>query len=160
MASSSTTTTTIPPFPDNIPVAPLVTISLRRLLESPANINNAEHQKLFDASKNLGFFYLDMRDTPVGEALLTEADTLFDLAMEFFNLPLEEKRKYDFAVKKIYFGYKGEGKEVINKTGDLNRDQQYNVCMFFNFLLPYFPLSSLFSPLGKGTHPDDRQAYL
>jgi isopenicillin N synthase-like dioxygenase len=117
-----------PPFPEGVPVAPLVTISLKSLLEGPSN---PEHERLFEASKNLGFFYLDMRDAPVGEDLLSEADTLFDLSKEFFDMPLEEKNKYDFVKQRIYFGYKGTGKEILSKDGTLNRDQQYNVSSRF-----------------------------
>lgn len=117
-----------PPFPEGVPVAPLVTISLKNLLEDPSN---PEHERLFEASKNLGFFYLDMRNTTVGEDLLSEADNLFDLSKNFFDMPIEEKNKYDFAKKKIYFGYKGAGKEVMFKDGTLNRDQQYNVISYY-----------------------------
>lgn len=114
----------IPPFPDDIPVAPLVTVSLSKLLENPAS---KEHERLFAAAKDLGFFYLDMQNTTDGESLLKEAGNLFNLMTDFFNLPLEEKQKYDFAAKRMYFGYKGKGREILDAKGNLDINEQYNV---------------------------------
>jgi hypothetical protein len=115
----------IPAFPPTVPTAPLLRISLAKLLASDA----AEEGRLWDACCNLGFFYLDLRcsadhggdvdganghangSTVVigrsvvdGESLLRDADALFDVAKEFFNLPVEEKAKYDFADEGSYFG--------------------------------------------------------
>jgi isopenicillin N synthase-like dioxygenase len=114
----------LPPFPDDVPIAPLVTISLCKLVESTSSI---EHERLFSAAKSLGFFYLDVRGTPEGEHLLQQADDMFDLMDEFFSLPIEEKAKYDFAAKKSYFGYKGIGKEVVDGKGTRDKNEIYNV---------------------------------
>ena len=114
----------LPPFPDDVPLAPLVTISLRELVENTSSI---EHERLFSAAKSLGFFYLDMRGTPEGEHLLQQADDMFDLMNDFFSLPVEEKAKYDFAAKKGYFGYKGIGKEVVDGKGTRDKNEIYNV---------------------------------
>jgi isopenicillin N synthase-like dioxygenase len=113
----------LPPFPDDVPIAPLVTISLCKLAESTSPI---EHERLFSAAKSLGFFYLDVRGTPEGENLLQQADDMFNLMDEFFSLPIEEKAKYDFATKKSYFGYKGIGKEVVDGKGTRDRNEIYN----------------------------------
>ncbi|RFU30437.1 hypothetical protein B7463_g5924, partial [Scytalidium lignicola] len=113
----------LPPFPTNVPTAPLVTISLRKL---EAN-DQAEHARLFEVAKAIGFFYLDMRSSPTGESLLQEADLLFALMENFFGLPLEEKQKYDFAAKKMYYGYKGMGKEVVDGKGTKDRNEIYNI---------------------------------
>jgi isopenicillin N synthase-like dioxygenase len=121
---SSRSGSALPPFPDDIPIAPLVTISLRELDRSTSTV---EHEHLFSAAKSLGFFYLDLRGTPEGEKLLQQADDLFDLMNEFFSLPVEEKTKYDFAAKKIYFGYKGIGKEVVDGKGTRDKNEIYNV---------------------------------
>ena len=121
---SSKSVTALPPFPEDIPIAPLVTISLRELERSPSNL---EHEHLFSAAKSLGFFYLDLRGTPEGEKLLQQADGLFDLMNEFFSLSVEEKMKYDFAAKKIYFGYKGIGEEVVDGKGTRDKNELYNV---------------------------------
>jgi isopenicillin N synthase-like dioxygenase len=116
-----------PPFPDDIPTAPLVTISLRKLVESTSA---EEHECLFSAAKSLGFFYLDLRGTLEGENLLQQADDMFDLMNEFFSLPVEEKAKYDFAAKKSYFGYKGIGKEVVDGKGTKDKNEIYNVTKY------------------------------
>jgi isopenicillin N synthase-like dioxygenase len=122
--SSSRVGTTLPSFPDDVPVAPLVTISLCKLAESASSL---EHERLFSAAKNLGFFYLNVQGTPEGEQLLQQADDMFDLMNQFFELSVEEKEKYNFAAKKGYFGYKGIGKEVVDRKGTRDRNEIYNV---------------------------------
>lgn len=42
-----------------------------------------------------------------GEQLLRDADALFDVGKQIFDLPVEEKVKYDFKDLGSYFGYKG-----------------------------------------------------
>jgi len=125
---SSTSSSTFPSsshtsFPDNVPTAPLVTISLPRLLSS----DHEEQSKLYEASKGLGFFYLDMRGSKVGEAIRSDANTLFGVAEDFFNLPLEDKKQFDFAAQGSYYGYKGMGAEVIDGKGTKDRNEIYNV---------------------------------
>ena len=41
-----------------------------------------------------------------GDSLLMDADGLFRVAEEFFELPVEEKVMYDFKSRGSYFGYK------------------------------------------------------
>jgi len=113
----------LPPFPTNVPTAPLVTISLRKL----ENYDQDEHARLFEAAKAIGFFYLDMRSSPTGESLLHQADNMFTLMDDFFDLPLGEKQKYDFAAQKKYYGYKGLGKEVVDGKGTRDRNEIYNI---------------------------------
>ena len=112
----------IPPFPDTVHTAPLVRISLRKLL----NRDPDEEERLWRACCDLGFFLLDLRRgkkadgtisagrdiaadgsqaTVDGDALLKEADELFDFMKELFELPVEEKNQYDLKDKGIYFGY-------------------------------------------------------
>lgn len=123
----------IPPFPETVPTAPLLRISLAKLLTEDAN----EEERFWSACCDLGFFYLDLSDSassdtngsadlstngtsgrtdgePVkngvhkavdGDHLLEDANTLFSVAQEFFDLPVEEKIKYDFAEQRSYFGY-------------------------------------------------------
>jgi isopenicillin N synthase-like dioxygenase len=111
-----------PPFPDDVPTAPLLRISFEKLLQR----NDAELERFNRACEDLGFFYLDL--TGPGDALLRDADKLFDIGEELFNLPLEEKMKYDFSEKKSYFGYKAQGAAVIDKKGNVDRNEFYNVC--------------------------------
>ncbi len=116
-----------PPFPENLPVAPLVTVSLQKLLGSPSS---PEHEHLFDTAKHLGFFYLDMRKTDVGEQLLAEGNNLFDVMTELFSMPLDELQNYNFGAQNIFFGYRP-------KVKDLNaRNEHYNVSRLCYTALP------------------------
>lgn len=110
-------------FPDDVPTAPLVTISLAKLISNHVQ----ESQRLFEASKSLGFFYLDLRECNDGEALLTGSNDMFNLNERFYKLPLEEKIKYDFAAEGKYFGYKGMGAEVMDGKGTRDKNEIYNV---------------------------------
>jgi isopenicillin N synthase-like dioxygenase len=110
-------------FPSDVPTAPLVTISLKKLVSG----DKQEKDRLFEASKSLGFFYLDLREYVDGEALLGGLDEMFDLNEKFYQLPLKEKIKYDFAAKGMYFGYKGMGAEVIDGKGTKDKNEIYNV---------------------------------
>ena len=93
--------TTNPPFPNDVPTAPLLQLSLKKLLQN----DTEESTSCFQACKNLGFFYLDLRGTTVGESLLDDADRLFDVGEQLFELDLEEKQRYDFSGQQSYYGY-------------------------------------------------------
>lgn len=109
----------IPAFPSDVPTCPLVRISLARLLHGSED----EAERLWNACCDLGFFYIDLRagdeheteggavgnarqvEVHVdGEQLLDDADRLFGVQEEFFELPVEEKAKYDFSEQGSYFG--------------------------------------------------------
>jgi len=75
----------------------------------------------------------DIRHFVNGEALLRDADALFGVGAEFFELPVEEKQKYDFKDKGSYFGYKGYGAGIIDKGGMRDRNEFYNVSVSFVF---------------------------
>jgi isopenicillin N synthase-like dioxygenase len=111
------------PFPEDVECAPLVTLSLSRLLAGDVS----EHSRLYAASKELGFFYLDLSGCEQGSGLLDSANSLFDISRDFFDLPLATKRQYDFAGKAKYYGYKGMGAEVIDGKGTLDRNEIYNI---------------------------------
>ena len=111
-------------FPSDIETAPLLTISLSKLIEN----DHVEQSRLYDASKALGFFYLDLRGCREGEALLRDADKLFDINKAFFDLPIKVKQRFDFASLGSYFGYKGMGAEVVDGKGTKDRNEIYNVC--------------------------------
>lgn len=121
----------LPPFPADIPTAPLLRLSLQRLLDDEAE----ERQRLWKACTELGFFYLDLRgahgvDDLDGDTFNHEADRLFQVAEEFYSLPLKEKQKYDFKEQGSYFGYKGYGSGFIDKNGTTDRNEFYNVREF------------------------------
>ncbi|MCJ1286104.1 hypothetical protein MMC26_005447 [Xylographa opegraphella] len=113
----------IPPFPNDVPCAPLLKLSFKKLLDGDVE----ESKRLFEASKQLGFFYLDLRDSHEGDSILDDVDRLFKVGEQLFNLDVEEKQKYDFSGEKSYFGYKGYGKAIIDKEGTLDRNEFYNV---------------------------------
>lgn len=116
----------IPPFPADIPTAPLLRLSLSKLLTH----DPPEIQRLMRASEEIGFFYLDLQDSEHGRGLLDDADALFGVGEELFALDLDEKETFDFSSQGSYFGYKGVGKGVVDKEGGLDRNE------FFNVILP------------------------
>jgi isopenicillin N synthase-like dioxygenase len=113
----------LPPFPDDVPSAPLLRLSLGKLLAA----DKAELERLYEASVDIGFFYLDLQDSEHGTSLLTDADGLFKVGEELFELSLEEKKRYDFSAQNSYFGYKGQGVAVVDQQGNLDRNEFYNV---------------------------------
>jgi len=157
----------IPPFPTELHTAPLLRISLRKLLSG----DEQEVDRLWKACCELGFFYLDLRQNANtngvkspeheklvenvwkehasgnsdvgqsanchdssqeevgidGERLLQDARELFAVGQGFFELPVEEKVKYDFKAEGSYFGYKGYGDGVIDAKGTKDRNEFYNV---------------------------------
>lgn len=123
MDSAETTTykSGPPPFPDDVPTAPLLRLSLVKL-----QAKDPEETKRFtSACEDLGFFYLDLRGP--GDKILQQASDLFDVGKELFDLPLEEKKKYNFEHLKSYLGYKHMGASVADKHGNLDRNEFYNV---------------------------------
>lgn len=121
--SGASSSFNIPPFPDNVRTAPLLTICLKKLVEN----DDGERERLFEASKSLGFMYLDMRGCEAGERLLRDADNMFWLMDFFFDLPMEEKAKCDLSSQGSYFGYKGKGREVMDDQGTKDYNEMYNV---------------------------------
>lgn len=123
-AEKSKTLPGLPPFPDNVPTAPLLRLSFGKLLAGDI----AEYERLFEASVDIGFFYLDLQDAEQGMSLLGDADDLFQVGEKLFDLPLEEKMVYDFSAQNSYFGYKGQNAVVVDKDGNLDRNEFYNAC--------------------------------
>jgi hypothetical protein len=123
----------LPPFPDDIPTAPLLRLSLSKLRTDPV-----ESDRLFSASKDLGFFYLDLRGDEEGETLLEEADKFFELGPKLYDIGRDELQKYDYKSQGSYMGYKGLGAAVVDEKGNLDRNEFYNVCIYFHLLLPVY----------------------
>ncbi|KAF9894684.1 hypothetical protein FE257_006574 [Aspergillus nanangensis] len=113
----------LPPFPDDVQTAPLLRLSLSKLLAH----DRAEIHRLMQASEDIGFFYLDLEGCEQGTNILAEADKLFTTGEELFTLPLDEKKKYDFSSQNSYFGYKAQGVAVVDRKGNLDRNEFYNV---------------------------------
>jgi isopenicillin N synthase-like dioxygenase len=114
----------LPPFPEDVPTAPLLRLSLTKLLKH----DGEEFHRFCKACKDIGFFYLDLRDLEEGESILCDADKLFKLSEQLFALDAEEKKKYDLSEKKSYFGYKPLGAAIVDKKGNVDRNEFYNVC--------------------------------
>lgn len=138
----------LPPFPDDVPTAPLLRLSLSKLAQG----DEEEKERLWRASCDVGFFYLDLRaadgnegsetkrdsahDLPAtdnsepregrvdGPALIKDAERLFQLGGKVYELPTEEKQKYDFKDQGSYFGYKGLGAGVVDGKGTRDRNEQ------------------------------------
>lgn len=112
----------LPPFPKNIPTAPLHRLSLSKLRS-----DSAESARLFSSCKDLGFYYFDLRGDEEGEKLLAQADQIFDLGPKLYDLGREELSKYDYKKVGSYAGYKGYGSAVVDGKGNLDRNEFYNV---------------------------------
>jgi isopenicillin N synthase-like dioxygenase len=114
-----------PPFPEHLPLADLEVISLGRLLDAS---DEDETQKLFDACKRFGFFYLRLDDSDTGTQLLQIVKQMFQLQTQLFDLPLDEKQKYDIHDQGSFFGYSAPGATVIDRRGTRDRMEVWNVC--------------------------------
>lgn len=125
----------IPPFPDNVPTAPLL-----RLNFSALQTSESERADFLQACKDLGFFYLDLRGDSLGEKLLAESDQLFGVGEALFKEGVEELSKYDFSKgekdesggwkdgrEPSYMGYKSIGKGVVDAAGNRDKNEFYNV---------------------------------
>lgn len=113
----------LPPFPSTVPTAPLLRLSLSKLLVH----DQTETSRLLQACEDIGFFYLNLEDSETGASLQGDADALFDVGERVFDLDPAEKQKYDFSQQKSYFGYKAQGAAVVDKDGRLDRNEFYNV---------------------------------
>ena len=134
----------IPPFPEDVPIAPLLRLSLKKLVENDPE----EVERLWQASCDVGFFYLDCRgavesskhdsaqDLPEaitkkgkvnGDSLLKDAAAMFEFGPKVFQLPLEERKKYDYTDQPTFFGYKGYGRGVVDAKGTPDRSELWNL---------------------------------
>ncbi|KAF4965266.1 hypothetical protein FSARC_6916 [Fusarium sarcochroum] len=102
---------TLPPFPENVPIVPIARISHTKLASSDKD----EMKKMLKAAQADGFFYLDLTDSAVGQALLHEAENGLRFWKETLNLPLSHKMEYLAEKGKEMFGYKPAG--AVKKTG-------------------------------------------
>jgi isopenicillin N synthase-like dioxygenase len=113
----------LPPFPDNVPLVPIARISSRKLLDG----DDEEGKHVLEACQTYGFFYLDLTDSPSGEALLEQSEKLLELSKVAFKPPKEEKMKYELQKGVSLFGYKAAG--TVKKT---DKDLRPDTTEFFN----------------------------
>ena len=79
----------IPAFPEDISVAAIPIISLAGLADDNSDT-------LFNACQAHGFFLLDLQGTADGEALLKDAETMFDLNTSLYALDEEVLLQHKF----------------------------------------------------------------
>ncbi|KAM0483971.1 hypothetical protein ACHAP7_003467 [Fusarium lateritium] len=113
----------LPPFPEDVPIVPIARLSYNKLTSSEEN----EMRNVLRASQADGFFYLDLTDSAIGQALLNESKNILELSKEALNLPLEEKIVFLAEKGKEMFGYKPAG--AVKKT---DRDSRPDTTEFFN----------------------------
>lgn len=141
MASQS-----LPPFPSDLPTAGLVSVPLHALESSPPSSD--ECSKLFTASRELGFFYLDLIGSELGESILCEVERLYALQQEFYALPHEVKDQYGMdKIDDPFYSYRWtqckEGvKDVWGRSG---RREMYNVSKAHGILIVNASLTASFA---------------
>ncbi|KAF2264206.1 Clavaminate synthase-like protein [Lojkania enalia] len=123
----------LPPFPDTVPTAPLLSISYQKLLSR----DREEEDRCWKACRELGFFYLDLRRSPHSSSSASvdqrvgHAGQLFDVMQrlyeEFDGMSEEGRQRFDFKDRGSYFGYKGMGKGFVDKFGTRDRNEFYNI---------------------------------
>ena len=101
---SLTTHHLYPPFPTDLPTAPLGSISLHTLQD--ASSSTSECAKLFEACRTLGFFYLDLTGSELGESILRESEELHELQQQFYAHPHEAKDEYGQDRVDPFFSYR------------------------------------------------------
>ncbi|KAF5250994.1 hypothetical protein FOXYS1_14822 [Fusarium oxysporum] len=111
-----------PPFPEGVDTAPLVSISLAKLEKRDKD----ELTRLFEASRDLGFFYMDMVGSSLGEKIVQQAENLQVLQKQFFQFPKEEKDVYN-AEKKTCFSYRVMETTFPDTDGRPKRNESYNI---------------------------------
>ena len=114
---------TLPAFPSDVPTAPIARISLTKILSG----NAAESAAALEACRTHGFFYLNLSNTDIGEALLSESEDLQELSQPAFDTSIDYKRKFALVKGVNLFGYKEAG--TVKKTDPNHRP---DTTEFFN----------------------------
>src|ERR1700742_4609019 len=111
-----------PPFASGLRTAPLVSISLAELESNSASESSA----FYKASKELGFFYLNMEGSVLGEKIVSQAEQLHVVQKQFHALPDELKEEYLREKIAPFFGYRILGTRE-QEDGTVGRNENYNV---------------------------------
>ena len=80
----------VPPFPEDVPLAQLSSISLNRLSAGKQD----EVDSMFKACQESGFFVLDLNGDALGEKMITELSEIFEIIKATMHVSEEEKVKY------------------------------------------------------------------
>lgn len=107
-----------PPFPPDLPTAPLESISLAKLEAGDED----ELTDFFNSCCDLGFSYLALTSSELGESIVRDAESLHVLQQEFFALPHEVKDEYGRDKVDPFFSYRWTAcqdgvKDVWNRPG-------------------------------------------
>ncbi|KAM0245315.1 hypothetical protein ACHAP5_005550 [Fusarium lateritium] len=114
---------TLPLFPEDVPIVPIARLSYNKLTSSDEN----EMKNVLRESQIEGFFYLDLTDIAMGQALLNDSENILELSKEALNLPLKDKMMFRAEKGKEMFGYKPAG--AVKNT---DRDSRPDTTEFFN----------------------------
>ena len=89
-----------PPFPesDEFPCVPLESIALQKLLDN----DSTEEDRVLEACKGRGFFYLELGGTEAGETILEGSANLCRVGEGFMKLEMDEKMKYTPKQKSLF----------------------------------------------------------
>ncbi len=93
-----------PAFSSNLPTAPLASISLKALQADDGSSH--ETSRLFEACRTLGFFYLDLSYSDLGESILQCSEQLLVLSERFYSLPHEDKDELGQDKVDPFFAYR------------------------------------------------------
>lgn len=113
----------LPPFPDGLPLAPIARISHLKLLQQ----DPTETDRVLEACRTHGFFYLNLTDTDEGQTLLKESEDILGVAYRAFDKPVEEKKQYALLKGVSLFGYKSAG--TVKQT---DPEKRPDTTEFFN----------------------------
>ncbi|TGJ81741.1 hypothetical protein E0Z10_g7009 [Xylaria hypoxylon] len=112
----------IPPFPEDVPVADMRTISLSNLrLGDKVTI-----ETLMTSCQELGFFMLDLQGDATGGLMIEETGQLFEISKALMSLPEEEKYRYLHDIPKSFLGFKPRG-HAKTETDEPDRFEWWNI---------------------------------
>ncbi|KAJ3552763.1 hypothetical protein NM688_g3981 [Phlebia brevispora] len=106
-----------PPFPEDLPIHPLLVIDYQLLKEDDAD----EINRLWEAATKLGFWYLKNHGTD------KEVDEMFEMGAETMDLSLNEKMKFDIGSEGASYGYKALGADALDQTGAPDTNEMIDV---------------------------------
>lgn len=87
-------------FPPDIPITDIPTISYLDLLGN----SGEESKNLYEACREQWFFFLDLRNSKDGKRLLKDAETMYDVSVDIFNLGPEALMDYKLNMPKDLSG--------------------------------------------------------
>jgi hypothetical protein len=103
----------LPPFPNDIKTAPLVSVKFADLEKGGRDASAA----FFKACKELGFLYLDLFGSELGEKIIAEAEKLNEVQQEFFKRPHLHP----------FYAYRYNELAIKDENGAPLRGESYNV---------------------------------